>query len=112
MSPMPFGWGANPNPYVMILNMAAGGAGHQCLSAGGLIQTHRHMGNTTTTATASHQCLSAGGLIQTPRCPSGTMRRLVLSPMPFGWGANPNGNTNVNPNGEWMAVTNAFRLGG
>ena len=63
MSPMPFGWGANPNR-----PLAAGHAGrrrsHQCLSAGGLIQTsapHADGGH----PAGRHQCLSAGGLIQT-----------------------------------------------
>ena len=34
------------------------------------------------------------------------------SPMPFGWGANPNGFGSMGREGDGVDVTNAFRLGG
>ena len=39
----------------------------------------------------SHQCLSAGGLIQTIGDFVHPIVYVEQSPMPFGWGANPNG---------------------
>ena len=40
-SPMPFGWGANPNGSDIKARSLTVALGHQCLSAGGLIQTFR-----------------------------------------------------------------------
>ena len=37
---MPFGWGANPNFKHCMTVMFIGMTRHQCLSAGGLIQTY------------------------------------------------------------------------
>ena len=61
---MPFGWGANPNWVVD--------------------EEHR------LTSPRCHQCLSAGGLIQTPSKRPERHGNESMSPMPFGWGANPN----------------------
>ena len=81
---MPFGWGANPN--------------HDRASNGLLLAR-------------CHQCLSAGGLIQTRVVCQNTLGAAMRSPMPFGWGANPNGGETLEGRGS-PAVTNAFRLGG
>ena len=62
---------------------------HQCLSAGGLIQTAPREYEPLMTF-AGHQCLSAGGLIQTRLACAWDAWDAVKSPMPFGWGANPN----------------------
>ena len=84
-SPMPFGWGANPNTQwsEILLRMPSG---HQCLSAGGLIQT-----------LLEHVLDNAD---------------MSGSPMPFGWGANPNRTTCPKCPRWTPSVTNAFRLGG
>ena len=113
-SPMPFGWGANPNtaPHSGLPALLC--FGHQCLSAGGLIQTVHRPGRARVARVPSpmpfgwganpnsiqyaapqrdavgHQCLSAGGLIQTCFVSLRVAIRAGVSPMPFGWGANPN----------------------
>ena len=61
---MPFGWGANPNTLLSSITLGEGETGHQCLSAGGLIQTLVEESEVAVDH-RSHQCLSAGGLIQT-----------------------------------------------
>ena len=111
---MPFGWGANPN-LAEIAAAAQARMSHQCLSAGGLIQTEViRLANLIDwmaspmpfgwganpnlrfglvglqSLPVRHQCLSAGGLIQTVGGHVHKGRFRYESPMPFGWGANPN----------------------
>ena len=111
-SPMPFGWGANPNtPKTADKSRASVSLSPMPFGWGANPNALRH-GDSRCPDGSRHQCLSDGGLIQTEAAGVKICQHGGESPMPFGWGANPNPPPSLICLQPRTSVTNAFRLGG